>query len=243
MARFLAELRATMSDLLQEQDRSSLIVPVGLFLVISAEHGGDATAQELVKRMFILDRESKSTINFYYLGWNIDQRWIDRADPEGLHFDLDGFSACRDILKRADVRDFGGNADLILVDVECVATKINLRFDAAIRVDLNSLIKSSDSQSLGGFLQALIKASEDLLSEHKGSYGERPTWEISERLGLAVSWQSFLDRILDKLGGFFGAKTLQHLAVRAIGPSIDTDRLNELVKEAERKEISRRIGV
>src|SRR5437867_5398800 len=87
------------------------VLPVGLLLMIDEANGGDATAQELIRRFHLLHQESSDIVDFYFMGWS----WVDYGDrSKGIRFDLDTFAECRRALKRAGVKKFGGNADLIL---------------------------------------------------------------------------------------------------------------------------------
>src|SRR5436305_508353 len=68
-------------------------MPIALLLVIDEENGGDSTGKELARRFNLLDRESKSFIDFYFLGWDLRDE-NDRS--RGIAFNLDNYVACRD---------------------------------------------------------------------------------------------------------------------------------------------------
>jgi hypothetical protein len=89
-----------------------LTMPLALLLVIPQEHGGDAAAQEVIRRFEFLHHESGEFLDFYFLGW----RWNSTSEvAKGITFDLLAFEECRQSLKQAGIRTFGGNADLILI--------------------------------------------------------------------------------------------------------------------------------
>ena len=235
---FLKQLQQRALVLLHESRSGHCVFPVGLLLVIDQKHGGDKTAQELVKRFFLLDKESAARIDFYYLGWGVDKGWIDRLDPEDLKFDLEGFVACREILKKAGVKEFGGNADLILVDAIADANEVHLRFDEAVGINLSKATYSGQFGTLGQFLEDLLQAAEELNLE---GTNVSPSWKISDKLGIAYAKESLLQWVLDKWGAFIGAKQLRGLAVRNIGPRIKLSELltfynNELKKSQEQKD-------
>ena len=61
--RKLAEERKSIG---QDKQKSHFVMPVGLFLVIDKENGGDITAQELCDRFDLLNVESKKIIDFLF---------------------------------------------------------------------------------------------------------------------------------------------------------------------------------
>src|ERR1044071_8772925 len=130
-----------------DSEQKNFIIPVGLVLVIDAENGGDVTAQELVKRFNLLHCSSQNIIDFYFLGWE----WNDTAErSKGIRFNPTSFLSCRDALSTVGVSNFGGNADLILVDAHCdpfVPNGITLNFREAIHVNLSSSIKEGEISS------------------------------------------------------------------------------------------------
>ena len=207
-----------LNNLCEESGQEGIRIVVGLFLVIDQKNGGDSTSEELIRRFHLLDVASGNVIDFYYLGW-IDYCGGFYDPQQELEFCLPDFQACRRTLKRDyGVSDFGGYADLILVDAEMDTTdeysRYFLHFEEAIRIDLAKSIRSGDIPSLGEFLDSLIKAAEEFKSEQPTCGG---AYYISDKLGLLYAKQSMLTSIFDKWGKFIGANTLKHLAVRNLG--------------------------
>src|SRR4029077_8988140 len=98
---------------LKDRPRRRLVLPIGLFLVVDEINGGDVTAQELVKRFNLLHIDSENAIDFYFLGW----QWNQRGDrSQGINFSPKSLQACRKALNLAGVKTSGSNAELILVD-------------------------------------------------------------------------------------------------------------------------------
>lgn len=213
-----ARIIAKLDGLYKEAAREPLRIVAGLFLVVDHKNGGDSTAEELIRRFHLLDVTSENIIDFYYLGWIEYSGGL--YDPkQELEFCLPDFQACRRTLKKDyGVSDFGGYADLILVDAEMDTSgnypRYFLHFEEAIRIDLAKSIKSGDIPSLGEFLESLIKAAEEFKSEQLSCGG---AYYISDKLGLMYAKQSMLTSIFDKWGKFIGANTLKHLAVRNLG--------------------------
>jgi hypothetical protein len=220
-SRFLDAAFAKIIDKLdalsKEAGKESIRMPVGLFLVVDKDNGGDATSDELIRRFRMLDITSGSIIDFYYLGWINYSGGLYEPKQE-LEFVLPDFQACRTTLKAYGVSNFGGYADLILVDAEIDTTgkypKYYLHFEDAIRIDLAKSIKSGDIPRLGEFLDTLINAAEEFKKDEPNCGG---TYYISDKLGLIYAKQSLLSSIFDKWGKFIGANTLKHLAVRNLG--------------------------
>lgn len=195
----------------------SFVMPVGLFLVIDEENGGDATARELCKRFHLLDSESQDVIDFYFLGWQWVKRW-DRA--AGIRFDLASFESCRRSLKAAGVDRFGGNADLILADAHFGLRGSSLNFRKAIHVNLASSAAGGEIPPLGEFLQSIIEAAARVRESRADLEDVGAVFSMSDRLGLATAKKSLLDYIFRKWGEVIGAKRLQAVAVRNIGPRV-----------------------
>ena len=213
-----ARIIGRLDNLYKEAGQEAIRIVAGLFLVIDQKNGGDSTSDELIRRFRMLDISSGSIIDFYYLGW-IDYSGGFYDPKQELEFFLPDFQACRRTLKKDyGVSDFGGYADLILVDAEIDTTgkypRYLLHFEEAIRIDLAKSIKSGDIPSLGEFLDSLINAAEELKSEQPTCGG---AYYISDKLGLMYAKQSLLTSIFDKWGKFIGANTLKHLAVRSLG--------------------------
>jgi hypothetical protein len=219
-------------------------MPIALVMVLDEKNGGDVTAQELVRRFDLIHRESGKVIDFYFLGWD----WIAAGDrTKGIRFDMDDFQECRSALKRAGVRTFGGNADLILVDahhwytpgiapidVDAPAnmgpTGVTLDFSEAIHLNLATRRENKDLPPLGELLQHIIDAAASV-RDSVDPDDPRMTFKISDALGIATAKESFLGFILEKFGAIIGAKKLEALAVRNIGPVVG---LHELSLPASR---------
>lgn len=210
---FPRRLSDRMAELSQEFGQTEFLMPVGLFLVVDKDNGGDATAEELVNRFELLDFESRNVVDFYFLGWI--------QDPSGnLKFSLGDFQQFRTFLMEKGIKQFGGNADLILVDAHYRESKVTLNFQQAIRVDLSTSVKAGDFSTLGGFLQSIIQAAEEVENDRQGAHARGLVFSISDRLGLAVAKSSILDFVLEKWGKIIGAKKLKQLAIQNLGPSI-----------------------
>jgi hypothetical protein len=214
-------LRRRLGILQRELGAGTGFSPLGLLLVIDETHGGDSTAQELVKRFHLIDKESGNIIDFYYLGW---------TEVNGsLVFDLNLFEAWRDELKRAGVRRFGGNADLLLVDVEVTPQEYYLHFEGAVSIDLSKRVKVGDFPTLGEFFQALISAAEEVRNSRRRTR-TRPVFRISDELGVLFGKESIIDFVLNKFGSFIGAKRLSTIAVRNLGPKVALGEFGALSK-------------
>ena len=218
-------------DALQREGNSEFcVLPVGLFLVIDAAHGGDTIAQELVKRSALLDKESRTVIDFYYLGWT--------QYRDGAQFDLEQFTAWRNALREVGVTRFDGNADLILVDAESSTEGPLLRFDRSIRINLSDGVRRGDIQSLGKFLADLVTATEEVRASSRPLTEDGVVFHISDKLGLAYAKESILDYLLDKWGTVIGARRLASLAVRSIGPPVKLRDLRRIQSPFGRGRIS-----
>jgi hypothetical protein len=232
VAIFKQRLLHRLKELAEESGRSQFVMPVGLVLVIDRTNGGDVTAQELVDRFRLVDMESRNLIDFYFLGW---RRTADESDrgaghPEAgkqgdatepaIRFDLKSFEKFRTALKDAGVGQFGGNADLILVDAHYAPDDISLDFQEAIRVDLSLSRAEDDFPTLGSFLQAVIEAAEQVRHDAVLLQDGGLVFAISDKLGLAIAKKSLLDAFLEKFGKILGAKKLAAVAVRRIGPVV-----------------------
>jgi hypothetical protein len=198
----------------REEMRERFCMPIALILVLDKDNGGDATAEELVRRFKLLDSESGTAIDFYFLGWTkIDT-------PPHIEFDLDAFYECRHALEGMGVKRFGGYADLILVDVsfwyeDQTYLRYTLNFPQAIYVELGHKEKIGP---VGEFLQELIQAATEI--KEAGSV-DIPTYRISDKLGLAIAKRSFLEFVFEKWGKLIGASKLERLAVRNVGRIVD----------------------
>jgi hypothetical protein len=212
-AEFPRRLRARMTELAREFSENEFFMPVGLFLVLDKNNGGDATAEELVSRFEFLDFESRNVVDFYFLGW--------LQDPAGnLKFSLPDFRQFRSFLVEKGIKQFGGNADLILVDAHYKESEVDLNFRQAIRVDLSVSIKEGDFPTLAAFLESIINAAEEVEADRQAARARGIVFSISDRLGLAVAKSSILDFILEKWGKIIGGKQLKQLVVQNLGPCI-----------------------
>jgi hypothetical protein len=54
--------------------KSHFIMPIGLVMVVDEANGGNATAQELVRRFDLLHRESGQSHRFLFHGLGLDKR-------------------------------------------------------------------------------------------------------------------------------------------------------------------------
>jgi hypothetical protein len=207
----------------KDKKTSHFVMPVGLFLVIDKENGGDITAQELFDRFDLLNLESKQFIDFYFLGWE----WIREGErKKGIKFNLDAFNDCRETLKKFGIKQFGGNADLILVDAEYYSDKkVKLDFSKAIYINLSSNVQSQNIPPLGEFLQSIISVAEELSTTAQNDVNI--VWSISDKLGIATSKKSLLDFIFEKFGKIIGAKKLSVIAVKNLGPSVDLNKIED----------------
>jgi hypothetical protein len=157
-------------------------------------------------------QESRRVIDFFFLGW---------AQAKGtLAFDLQAFQACRDALRAVGVREFGGYADLILVDAWQRADGVSLDFAHAIRIDLAEAVAQKRIENIGGFFQGLIDATERV-RQAAGRGGHGLVERISDRLGLAIGKASLIDYVLETWGKIIGAPKLLAVATRRIGPVVN----------------------
>lgn len=209
---FRDQLDSRVRLLASQEGGSHFFLPVGLLLVVDEQNGGDSTAVEMVRRLNLLDHESRNIIDFYYLGWS--NVWTDpNVAGRQLKFNLVDFQSCREALRQAGVQRFGGNADLILIDAEYRDEKVWLRWDQAMQLNLSKLVKEGKLPTLGDFLQAIIETSE------RAQRDRGTVVQVSDSLGLAFAGNSMLDFILEKWGKLLGAGTLRHLATRNLGPA------------------------
>lgn len=197
----------------------SLVMPVGLLLIIDHDNGGDASASEAIRRFNYLDFESRDFVDFYFLGW---KRTV-KASPHSITFSLDGFSACKRALERAGVRQFGGYADLILLDAVYNGHAITLNFAEAMHIDLAAAVKGMQIESIGRLLQSIIEGIAMLKNDQ--DFAKRPTFYLSDYLSLAIAKDSMLDAILTKLAHYIGGKKLKAVVTRDIGPVIGLSEL------------------
>ena len=120
---------------------------------------------------------------FYFLGWEWNQ---ESNRKKGIKFNLESFNDCRETLKKFGIKQFGGNADLILIDAHYFSeNKVTLDFKKAIHINLSSNIKSQGIPPLGEFLHSIIHVAEEL--NQTNNTGEGIVWSISNKLGVATS--------------------------------------------------------
>ena len=203
-----------LEQLAAELGQRNFLMPLGLFLVIDKDSGGDATSAELIRRFDLLDFESRNIVDFYFLGWH------ESPSQNGMRFDLETFELFRNALRRIGIRKFGGNADLILVDARYSNGDVTLNFTEAVHVDLSASKAEKDFPTLGAFLQSIIDTAEEVRAAATNGETGGFVFSISDRLGLATAKNSILDFILEKWGKIIGGKKLRTLAVRNLGPEV-----------------------
>lgn len=203
-----------MLRLRSETGMNELAVPVGIFLVIDRENGGNDTGEELIRRFNLIDVESRDLIDFFFLGWS-------RSDsgPSRISFDLSAFQSCRDALRKAGVGGFGGYADLFVFDAWLRDRRVFLDFEHALHIDLAESIGAKRIPSVGKFLEGLLQSIEGIRND--AAMDRSSVIRISDQLGLAVAKHSVLRVVLDKWGSIIGAGSLTDLATRRVGPSLD----------------------
>jgi hypothetical protein len=186
--------------------------------VVDRENGGNDTSEELLRRFNLIDVESRDVIDFFFLGWSRPQ-----SDAPRVAFNLAEFQSCKESLRRAGVRDFGGYADLFLFDAWLQNERVWLDFPNAIHVDLAEEVSSKRMVNIGGFLEALLQSAEDIRKD--AALRASAVIRISDRLGLATAKRSALRFVLDKWGKIIGANSLAALATRRVGPAVDLAQL------------------
>jgi hypothetical protein len=215
VVQFRRRLLKRLKELSDESGKNAFRMPVGLFLVVDRENGGDATAQELTSRFNLIDLESRNVIDFYFLGWS-------KNSSGNIAFDPNGFSDCRNFLKQSGIKEFGGNADLILVDaVRHESGSVTLDFQHAIRIDLSTRKAEKGFPTLGSFLESIIAAAQAVKDDVHRATATGTVFAISDRLGIAIAKDSILNFILEKWGKIIGARKLKELAVTNLGPSLE----------------------
>jgi hypothetical protein len=202
----LSELRRR-----REQVDGLTVMPIALCLAIPEKFGGNKDAVEMINRFGLIDMLSGTAIDFYYFGWSVIG--IDGSD---MNFDRLAFKNCWDWLFKEGVEDFGGNADLIIVDATLSSQDtISLNFREAIRIDLALALKRSRIDTLGAFLDSLMKAAIKVSeSEH---LEQRPVFRISDMMALTSLWESVFKKALDKLG----IAAIETVVTRDVGPVVD----------------------
>jgi hypothetical protein len=197
-----------------ESGFTEFALAIALVLVLDTKNGGDPTAQELIRRFQLLDKESSNAIDFYFLGWS------SAGEPENLTFDLTAFEEFRDSLKKNGIHNFGGNADLIILDALLKNGRLLLDFSNVLHIDLSEAIKSGTVDTLGRFLQGIVDLGNRFVDEMSDD-GKSPTVWISDQLGLAIAKRSMLTFILERFGKVVGGAMLLQSVTRRAGPPID----------------------
>lgn len=209
---FVKRLLLRVTELAEEFDQDTFVVPVALVLVLDAEHGGNITAQELMKRIHLLDLESRNFIDFYFLGW-------EESDND-LTFSIKEFVSFVEMLTPHGIV-FGGDADLVLLDAVFTqeSASLILDFSKAIHLNLAALISEDKFPTLGKLLQDIVFAAKELRTTYAESTGSTvsPVAAISDALGLAIAKESFGEWFLEKLGKIIGASRLNAVATRNLG--------------------------
>jgi hypothetical protein len=210
-----------MGDLERIVGAQDFTFPIGIFLVLDEANGGDSAAWEIVRRKFFLRSESKDFIDFYYFGWKETLR-------DGWFFSLSAFQDCRAALTKAGIKKFGGNADLILLDVEKRGDDFLLRFDQALSLDLSKMLQEGHIVTVGNFLQALVETTREVLErDPTGCRGL--VAPVSDSMGIAVAKESLLDFVLKKWGEAIGGAKLLKFCTRSLGPQMTLDELSDKV--------------
>ena len=203
-----------MLRLRSETGMNELAVPVGIFLVLDRENGGNETAEELIRRFNLIDAESRDLIDFFFMGW----RRSDSA-PSRVTFDLSAFQSCREALRKGGVGGFGGYADLFIFDAWLRDQRVLLDFEHALHIDLAESVSAKRIPSVGKFLEGLLQSIEEIRKE--AAMDRSSVIRISDHLGLATAKHSILQVLLDKWGSIIGAGSLMDLATRRVGPTVD----------------------
>src|SRR5262245_56122017 len=147
-------------------------------------------------------RKSRDVIDFYLAGWQA----ADSGDPKkGLAFDVEAFASIREALREAGMGNFGGYADLVLLDAQFVDGRVQLDLTKAIYVDLSDALKTKKIASVGAFIEALIEAAHRFRDSAPKDPDLSQTLWISDQLALAIAKKSIWKYILDKWGKVFGA--------------------------------------
>jgi hypothetical protein len=203
---FVATLSWRVQDVADESGLPTIRIPIGICIVLSSNHGGNAIAEELIRRFHLLNLESGSYIDFYFPGWYESSR-----ESEQLEFSLSEFVETKSELRKAGVTRFSGNADLLLVDAERTTEGDTvLHFDSAVRLDLPRLLDTDGHITLGSVLETLMDTAREAPKDN-------PTWSISDGLGILYGKEAIVGKVWDKLGSLIGADRLAHFAVRSVG--------------------------
>jgi class 3 adenylate cyclase len=152
---------------------------------------------------------------------NLAARIQQLADPDTVvigdptHRLIQPFFACED----AGTQRLKGITNPVRLYRVRERTEVHSRFEAVVRTGLTSRRQEGDLPPVGEFLQAVIEAAGAVRSSSAGNI-DGITSAISDRLGIATVKRSFLTFILEKFGAMIGARKLEALAVRNIGPMV-----------------------
>jgi hypothetical protein len=202
-----------MRALRAEFNEDTFSMPVGLFLVVDDKNGGNSVAQEIRRRFGLLDFESRKFIDFYFLGWSPSS-----GQEIGIEFDLPAFEECRAALRDAGVSQFGGNADLVLLDAQLSEDRVWLDFTSAMHIDIAGAVDRKDFLNAGAFLQAIMNASEEIRRNHPLLTGT--VFDLSDRIGLAIAKHSLLEYILERWAKAIGGSKLASVTTKKLGPRL-----------------------
>jgi hypothetical protein len=217
---FFDILNARLFELYELAGEEELIMPIGLFMLLDKENGGDATAEEIQRRFKILNFESGNVIDFYFLGWHPTESHL-LEESGNIQFSLRAFKEFRTLLRNLGIKKFGGNADLILVDAHIGKnSEPKLNFSKAIYIDLARQMAENNFPTLGGLLQSIIDAADDVRKSQKSAEKRGVVYSISDKLGIAFAKQSILQFFLNKYGKIIGAKRLAAVSIQNLAPDV-----------------------
>lgn len=216
---FFDILTNRLNELYKLAGKEELIVPIGLFMLLDKANGGDATAEEIQRRFQILNFESGNIIDFYFLGWF--QPEVHGVKSDNIRFNLSAFMEFRTLLYNLGIKKFGGNADLILVDAQIgKKSEHKINFSQAVYIDLARQIAENNFPTLGGLLQSIIDAADEVRKSQKDMEKRGVVYSISDKLGIAFAKQSIIQYFLDKWGRVIGAKSLAALSIQNLAPDV-----------------------
>jgi hypothetical protein len=225
---FLADIARKLHVIARKSGASdSWFTAVGLFLVIAEHHGGDASAVDAVQRLHQLRSESISAIDFHCPGWISDH-----GDQGALKFDLEEFTRWRQLFMEFGLKEFGGVADLILVDAEHADNRFWLNFDQAVRINLTRATGSDGFPTLEAFYKHLMHLAQRL-AEVVNRADKTASICFSSQLALAYAGKSFVGFILKQLAGQIGADALAKMSAMGIGRRADLLELEKAYRAYE----------
>ncbi|MCG8508147.1 MAG: hypothetical protein MI741_02860 [Rhodospirillales bacterium] len=227
---FGAALTIRAQSLCHSNQGRPFVFPVGIFLVLDAENGGDDLSKEVISRRGLIDYESANFIDFYLPGWSEQHPQGHakglKAKVGGLQFDLDMFHQFREFFRDLGIAAFGGYADLILFDVHVDAIDVDpsvadnfLDFRNGIHIDLSRAVKEQKIPSVGGFIQSIIEAARDLKNDPSVSK-VGAVHAISDEIGVAIAERSLLEFLLTRFGKIIGGPALFSIATRRLADNM-----------------------